>query len=116
MSQHYSDTKRESDAYSLPDVETYQAQYSDCPECGALTLFPDDTRSECPECAHSFTVPNDSPAGWFYWFCLPGCLPDSEPMGPFDTESEALADARDGMDDDDSLEGEFVHDDGITHD
>jgi hypothetical protein len=21
-------------------------------------------------------------AGWYYWTCLPGCLPDSEPFGP----------------------------------
>lgn len=32
--------------------------------------------------------------GWYYWYCFPGCLPDSDPMGPFDTEAEALADAR----------------------
>lgn len=31
--------------------------------------------------------------GWFYWFSLPGCLPDSEPFGPFDTEHEALESA-----------------------
>ena len=30
--------------------------------------------------------------GWYYWQCFPGCLPDSEPMGPFPTESEARAD------------------------
>lgn len=37
---------------------------------------------------------NDTGAtGWFYWFCMPGCLPDSEPFGPFDTEHEALTDA-----------------------
>ena len=21
--------------------------------------------------------------GWYYWYCLPGCLPDSEPYGPY---------------------------------
>jgi hypothetical protein len=30
---------------------------------------------------------------WFYWFCLPGCLPDSDPMGPFKTDKEAAIDA-----------------------
>jgi hypothetical protein len=30
--------------------------------------------------------------GWYWWVCFPGCLPDSEPQGPFDTEKEALAD------------------------
>tara|TARA_R100000306_G_scaffold45824_1_gene43645 strand:+ start:327 stop:677 length:351 start_codon:yes stop_codon:yes gene_type:complete len=31
--------------------------------------------------------------GWYWWTCLPGCLPDSEPFGPFATEAEAIADA-----------------------
>ena len=39
---------------------------------------------------------NGITGGWFYWFCFPGCLPDSEPKGPFETEAEALADARGG--------------------
>jgi hypothetical protein len=31
----------------------------------------------------------------FYWqACFPGCLPDGEPMGPFDTESAAIEDAQ----------------------
>lgn len=37
---------------------------------------------ECPE------------PGWYWWACFPGCLPDSDPMGPFATEAEALADAQ----------------------
>jgi len=32
--------------------------------------------------------------GWFWWTCIPGCLPDSDPMGPFATEQEAEHDAR----------------------
>ena len=32
--------------------------------------------------------------GWYWWACFPGCLPDSEPHGPFDTEDEATADAQ----------------------
>ena len=24
-------------------------------------------------------------AGWFWWACQPGCLPDSPPIGPFAT-------------------------------
>lgn len=33
-------------------------------------------------------------AGWYWWYCLPGCMPDSDPFGPFDTWQEAEADAR----------------------
>jgi hypothetical protein len=32
-------------------------------------------------------------AGWYWQACFPGCLPDSDPMGPFPTEEEAMADA-----------------------
>lgn len=31
---------------------------------------------------------------WFYWFCIPGCLPEGDEVGPFDTEEEALEHAR----------------------
>ena len=31
----------------------------------------------------------------FYWqACFPGCLPDSEPVGPFSSYAAALEDAR----------------------
>ena len=39
------------------------------------------------------------PAGWYYWVCLPGCMPDSEPFGPYDSPEEAEASARDLFDD-----------------
>ena len=32
--------------------------------------------------------------GWWWWACFPGCLPDGEPTGPFDTSKEAYEDAR----------------------
>tara|TARA_R110002020_G_scaffold417080_2_gene626258 strand:+ start:1415 stop:1663 length:249 start_codon:yes stop_codon:yes gene_type:complete len=38
--------------------------------------------------------------GYYFWYCFPGCLPDSEPWectgipwGPYETEQEAIADA-----------------------
>jgi hypothetical protein len=34
-------------------------------------------------------------AGWYYWNCQPGCLPDSEPMGPYHDRDEAWAHACD---------------------
>lgn len=33
-------------------------------------------------------------SGWYWWSCFPGCLPDSEAYGPFDTEDDAIKDAR----------------------
>ncbi len=32
--------------------------------------------------------------GWFWCSCFPGCLPDSDPMGPFASYAEALSDAQ----------------------
>lgn len=32
-------------------------------------------------------------AGWYYAWCMPGCLPDSYHQGPFDTEVECIEDA-----------------------
>jgi hypothetical protein len=65
--QVYSDPSREADPWSLPDAEVW--------------FNADDTELEG--------------RGYYYWFCLPGCMPDSEPCGPFDTEAEAIAAARD---------------------
>ena len=31
--------------------------------------------------------------GWYWQACFPGCLPDGDPMGPFETESDAMSDA-----------------------
>ena len=30
-------------------------------------------------------------AGWFWWSCSPGCLPNSEPNGPFSSSIRARA-------------------------
>lgn len=30
---------------------------------------------------------------WYWWACWPGCLPDGEPSGPFDSWDEAVIDA-----------------------
>lgn len=73
MSQAYSNPKRESDPYALPDVEVFHSNDYP-PEDGAEALE----------------------EGWYWWSCFPGCLPDGEPNGPFATEAEALADAREG--------------------
>lgn len=76
MTQGYSNPERESDPHALPDVETFHVTGDDSEYMDDGTL----------------------PAGWYWWACFPGCLPDGEPMGPFATEEEALADAQEGWD------------------
>jgi len=31
--------------------------------------------------------------GWYWWVCSPGCLPDSDPLGPFPEAEGAFLDA-----------------------
>jgi hypothetical protein len=71
VTQFYSDPSRESDPTALPNCEVFYAD--------DLT----DDEGEPLE------------AGWYYWYCFPGCLPDSEAIGPFETRAAAMQDARD---------------------
>lgn len=45
-----------------------------------------------PDGNHEDYSPMDKP-GWFWWSCQPGCIPDSEPTGPFASSHAARADA-----------------------
>jgi hypothetical protein len=72
MAQHYSDESREDDTHALPDVETFHVVRGD-------------------DIWEGYGLDAE---GYYYWYCFPGCLPDSDPIGPFDTEADALADAR----------------------
>jgi hypothetical protein len=47
----------------------------------------EELREACPEMEHS-------EGGYMYCFCFPGCLPDSDWFGPFDSEEAALKNAR----------------------
>lgn len=96
MAQHYSNPKRARDPHALPDVETFEAVEATCRDCG--TTFPADAETPCPECGR-VTLKRYDGLGWYWWACSPGCLPDGEPVGPFATEAEALADAREGIED-----------------
>lgn len=73
MTQFYFDPSREGDKRSLPDAEVFYA------ECGELGEDGDG---------------DPLPAGWYWWPCFPGCMPDGDPCGPFDTEADAIADAQ----------------------
>lgn len=74
MSQHYSDPSRETDPYALPDVEVFYM-----------------TAAEARQFEHCGGSDDDPPMnGWYYWYIMPGCLPDSEPFGPFATEQDAI--------------------------
>jgi len=107
MTQAYSDPARESDPHALPDIETFQLTALEVAESSTY----EDEQYEFMR-RHEFRLANMNSriresmldamveelgitGGWFYWFCFPGCLPDSDPIGPFETEEQALKDAED---------------------
>lgn len=97
MSQHYSDPSREHDPHALPDVETFQASEADCPHCTSTNVADSGGEYRCDSCTKGrkgYTVPKDEErSGWYWWSCFPGCLPDGDSNGPFETEADAVADA-----------------------
>lgn len=36
---------------------------------------------------------SDYEPGWYWWACFAGCLPDSDAVGPFNSQIEAIRDA-----------------------
>ena len=78
MPQHYTDPARATEAYSLPDCETFYVSAREAR----------DYQAEDPDTF--FTGP-----GWYVWACSPGCMPDSDPEGPYATEAEAIEAWRD---------------------
>lgn len=40
-----------------------------------------------------FANGDDYGPGWYAWVALPGCLPDSDPIGPFDNQEDAIDEA-----------------------
>lgn len=90
MSQHYSDPARAEDPHALPDIETFYHNHSKRELCALNAGHKAELYGEC--------VLNDEEdcrgSGWYWWACFPGCLPNSEPEGPFASEAEAIADAQ----------------------
>lgn len=89
MTQAYSNPTREEEPYALPDVEVFHQSQQDFirSEAGTVQRIRLDDERE--------TTPNNFQAasflqGWYWWSCFPGCLPDSDPYGPYDTEQQAL--------------------------
>ena len=86
--QIYSDPCRELETNSLPDAEIWEVTEDDH-RAKPLTF----TRSFAERHGLEDGLPPVEP-GWYYWYCQPGCLPDSEKFGPFATEAEAVEDMR----------------------
>ena len=88
--QVYSDEEMEDDPYSLPDVEVFFHQHVERELCALNAGRKEELYGAC-------ILDSDGDClgtGWYYWYCFPGCLPDSEPFGPFKSEEEAIEGAR----------------------
>jgi hypothetical protein len=106
MPQAYSDPEREDDPHALPDLEIFQLTAREAAEQDEdmvhkylrrhefrLATMNSRTRDAMFDAMIS---EENIKGGWFYWFCFPGCLPDSAAIGPFDSYDAALKDARNG--------------------
>lgn len=89
--QTYSNPVRASDPHALPDVEVWHHEHAKRELCCLNAGHKAALYGECPTDEEG----NCMGTGWYYEFCLPGCLPDSDyPTGPFATREEAIADAQ----------------------
>ena len=119
--QAYSNPQRESDPYSLPDVEVFQLTAAEAASQDEDLVYEYSKRPEFRLCHMNSRVQEAMldaiveeegiTGGWFWWTCLPGCLPDSSAMGPFETRALALADAQENSDLGDDPEPD--HDDTV---
>lgn len=91
--QTYSDPARENDPQALPDVEIFWHQHAKRELCALNAGHKAALYGEC-------VCDNEGDCrgtGWYWWPRFPGCLPDGEANGPFDTEDKAKADALQGL-------------------
>ena len=104
MTQFYSDPSREPEPYVLPDCEVFQLTATEVAETMEDEIHEFLERPEFrlanmnsrlrEKMLDAMVEELGIEGGWFYWYCFPGCMPDSEPFGPFKTREEAIADAR----------------------
>jgi len=74
MARFYVDPSRADDKWSLPDGEAFYQNAGD----------------------HETDDGEPCEAGWYYWICFPGCMPegDGAPCGPFSSEQAAILNCR----------------------
>jgi hypothetical protein len=102
--QAYSQPERQDDPWSLPDLEIFELTAHEVAARDEELVHEYSKRHEFRLC-HMNSVVREKmleaiveeegiEGGWFYWYCFPGCLPDSEASGPYKSHGEALAAAR----------------------
>jgi hypothetical protein len=102
--QAYSNIDRENDPHALPDLEIFQLTAEEVAEQDQDLVYEYSKRFEFRLChmngrvrqamLDTIVAEEGITGGWFYWYCFPGCMPDSEAMGPYPTRTAALKAAR----------------------
>lgn len=105
MPQVYSNPERANDTYASPDVEVFELNAAEVAELDEDTIAEYLRRYEfrlANMSGHVWQKMLDTiveeqgiKGGWFYWYCFPGCLPEGDPVGPYETYDEALQAVRD---------------------
>lgn len=103
--QAYSDPEREDDEYALPDLEIFQLTAREVAMQDEDMIYEYMKRREfrlasMNSCVYEAMIDamikeEGIKGGWFYWYCFPDCLPDSEALGPYNSRKEALKAAQD---------------------
>jgi hypothetical protein len=104
MTQFYSDPSREDDTWALPDCEVFELTAREVAERDEDLIYEYMKRHEFRLASMNIEVRDKMfdamieeeciESGWFYWFCFPGCLPDSELFGPYPSLKAAIDAAR----------------------
>jgi hypothetical protein len=97
--QAYSNPEREDVATALPDIEVFELTAREVAEMDDDMIYEYMKRHEFRlaavsnhdrDCMFDKMIREEGiTGGWYYWYCLPGCLPDSDPIGPFESWEEA---------------------------
>jgi hypothetical protein len=93
--QAYSDESRADNETASPDLEIFQMTAREIAETQEDTIYEYMKRPEFRLASmnsrnrenmfDTMIEEEGLQGGWFYWYCFPGCLPDSEPVGPYAT-------------------------------
>lgn len=62
-----------------------------------LSVVNDQPHGGCPDCGEAFEGGDIRAQRWWWQTCCPGCMPDSDVFGPYDSEAECLDNATDGL-------------------
>lgn len=68
-------------------LEVFQDTGKQCQDCNTVSLH---SHEKCYDCGSKKL--DEYKKAWYAWFCIPGCIPDSDAFGPYETEKLALED------------------------